>query len=92
MRCPYCRPTSGPFVPTLEQVAEAARRLPNPRRDGPPVIRVAAQTHIRFSMLACECTTARAEELSVLTFELRSDVDEYGSRFVRWMYSGGVRV
>lgn len=99
MRCHFCQPprriTCGPFIPTLEQVQEASRRLPNPTMYGPPVIRVPALTHAKYLVSPCcpRCASqGMQEELHVLTFELRADVDEYGCRFVRWMYSGGVRV
>jgi hypothetical protein len=72
-------------------VDEARKRLPYPTNTQQTRYTVAASFG-RVMPHGFDCRCVNSEVYREITFELRGEIDDYGDRVLRWMYSGGVRV
>lgn len=96
-RCCNCCPpdpfVSTSFTPTLDQVYEAARSLPNPYAMTNHSGRY--RTHVREPMPACFplCGCSIANNVChVLDFEIVREFDAARRPFYRWKFKGDVLV
>lgn len=77
------------FIPTLDQLQEAARRLPNPTSRSPHSMQVSIYPVVlRRDPLMYEVDTYCHK----LTFGLRVEFDRWDTPYYRWVYSGDVRL